>query len=162
MNYYEAVRILGLNSGASKEEIKKSYLNACKMYHPDNIGSDIYLNNYNLCQEAYKFLMDDKNSVTFIPNTPSGTKVYGRSKGYAYDHSAYVKKQKAYKKKAQEKKVRNLNDIIKKSQELQKNKSSLEHVDYKSEDDLLNQIRWLRVAKIIHDTIEADKKKEDK
>lgn len=161
MNYYEACKILSVNPGASKEDIKKAYLNVCKLYHPDNAGTDKYIDKYNLCQEAYNFLVSNNSYVVINNhNVIKKNKVYGNTNKYAYDHNAYKKKQMQYKKNADEKKVRELNDIIQKSKEIQKqNRTRLEHVDYKSEDDILNQIRWLRVAKIIRETIEADKLK---
>lgn len=157
MDYNTACFCLGIKPGESIENIKKAYINACKMYHPDNVHSDIYINQYNQCQEAYNFLC----SYVAEPVKSVSNRVISSKGSYSYDHNSYVKKQQAFKKKSEEKKIRELKDIIAKSKELQQNNSKLEHVNYKSEDDILNQIRWLRVAQIIHDTIEADKAKGD-
>lgn len=180
MNHYNACVALGLNGNISAayiniDDVKKAYLNACKLYHPDNVGSDMYLNQFNVCQEAYDFLIKEielvKNNAVTINNSnsntvnsvrPSSNKIIGGNNSYAYDHKKYEKKQKEYRKSVKEKKVRELNDIIKKSQELKNNNSNnkLEHLNYTSANGLLDQIRWLRLSKIIHDTIEADKKKQ--
>jgi DnaJ-class molecular chaperone len=44
MSEEEAYSILGLEKGASKEDIKKSYYNLIKKFHPDKDGTN-YLSN---------------------------------------------------------------------------------------------------------------------
>ena len=55
MNEEEALSILGLEKGASNEEIKKSYFDLMKKFHPDKDG-----NNYlaNLISEAKNKLLN--------------------------------------------------------------------------------------------------------
>lgn len=163
MDYITALGILGLKTGCSFLEVKKAYLNACKLYHPDNTGNNMYINQYNMCQEAFDYL--SLNQAYFQPKVSSpvtANKVISSKGSYSYNHSSYVKKQAQYKKKSEEKKIRELKDIIEKSKQIKdNNKVPLEKVNYKTEDDILNQIRWIRVAKIIHDTIEADKLKKN-
>lgn len=179
MNHSLACSYLGLNISPSMEDIKKAYINACKMYHPDNVGSDSYIAQFNLCQNAYNYLINENNSMMQPTNTSNNNQVNynyynnanraskiigsaGSKSNYSYNHNAYVKKQKAFKKNSEEKKIRELNEMIEKSKQLQNNKTKLEHVDYKRAEGILDQLRWLRVAQIIHDTIEEDKKKANK
>ena len=192
MNKNEACKILGIdiNCNLSLDIIKKAYIKSCKLYHPDNVGSDLYLSEDNNCQEAYLFLINlfDPNSgltnnmnyysayqttvnpVTFNSFTSSDASIYqtknkiiGSKPSQSFDHNAYIKKQQEYKKNREEKRVQTLSEVLEKSKELNKKPEKkfgvFENVEYKEANDILDQIRWLRLSKIIHDTIEADKLK---
>lgn len=63
----EACRILGVSSYATSEEIKKAYRNLCKMYHPDRNTTPEAKNLYLQVQQAYDFLLGQKN-LTKQPN----------------------------------------------------------------------------------------------
>lgn len=52
MNYYQT---LGLNRGASEEEIKKAYRSMAMKYHPDRGGNE---QKFKEIEEAYRFLSD--------------------------------------------------------------------------------------------------------
>ena len=55
-DYYE---VLGLNKGASEQEIKKAYRQAAKKYHPDlNPGDKEAEINFKEAAEAYEVLSD--------------------------------------------------------------------------------------------------------
>ncbi len=60
-NYYQ---ILGLNDGASLEEIKKAYKEYVKHYHPDMHGnSEFFKERFQDVQEAYERGFMDLNSL---------------------------------------------------------------------------------------------------
>ena len=72
-NYYQG---LGLNDGASLEEIKKAYKDYVKHYHPDKHGnSEFFKKRFQEVKEAYDYL---------ITNSDSG-KSYGYQKDSTYD-----------------------------------------------------------------------------
>lgn len=56
-DYY---KILGVSANADKEEIKKAYKNAVLKYHPDVNKEDSSNDKFQLIQEAYEVLSDDK------------------------------------------------------------------------------------------------------
>ena len=60
-DYYE---VLGVNRGASKEEIKKAYRKLAMQYHPDrNPGDKLAEDNFKEAAEAYEVLShDDKRN----------------------------------------------------------------------------------------------------
>ena len=56
-NYYE---ILGINTNASQDEIKKAYRKLSLKYHPDRTGGDVELSEkFKELNEAYSILSDD-------------------------------------------------------------------------------------------------------
>lgn len=56
MDYW---KVLGLNEGASEEEIKKAYRSLAKKYHPDHNPSPDAAKNFREIQEAYEYLKDN-------------------------------------------------------------------------------------------------------
>lgn len=62
MNISEALQLLGLARGYTKEDLKKAYRKLSKKYHPDMVGvgeSDMFMR----ITEAYKFLQSYEESV---------------------------------------------------------------------------------------------------
>lgn len=59
-NYYD---VLGLNRGATQEEIKKAYRNLSKKYHPDRTGGDD--TKFKEINEAYSVLSDPQKKNEF-------------------------------------------------------------------------------------------------
>ncbi len=59
-NYYQ---VLGLNDGASLEEIKKAYKDYVKHYHPDkHENSEFFKKRFQEVQEAYDYLITKSGS----------------------------------------------------------------------------------------------------
>ena len=56
-NYYE---VLGIQKGASKDDIKKAFRTLAHKYHPDKAGGDP--SKFKEVSEAYQVLSDDKTS----------------------------------------------------------------------------------------------------
>jgi tetratricopeptide (TPR) repeat protein len=66
MNLINCYRLLGLPSGATPEEVKASYRNLARQYHPDiNRGNREAQAHFIRLTEAYKFL------ISHLPKTPS-------------------------------------------------------------------------------------------
>ena len=62
MDYSKAVTILGLRDGFDDGDLKKSYRNLSRRYHPD-IAGDQYAEKFKEVAEAYNFLKDPNNRV---------------------------------------------------------------------------------------------------
>jgi len=70
-NYYQ---VLGLNDGASLEEIKKAYMDYVKHYHPDMHGnSEFFKKRFQEVQEAYEYLMANSGSGKSYEYQKGGT-----------------------------------------------------------------------------------------
>lgn len=77
----EALDVLGLSSGATAAQIKESYRDLVKVWHPDRFGSDPRLSQkaeekLQQINDAYRVLMDPSKSDSTGPNAvrrPAGT-----------------------------------------------------------------------------------------
>ena len=58
------IQILGINSNASVEEIKRAYRTKAMLLHPDRNGSSDAHEQFVLLQEAYEYLLDLKSGKT--------------------------------------------------------------------------------------------------
>ncbi|MDR0761056.1 MAG: DnaJ domain-containing protein, partial [Treponema sp.] len=62
-DYYE---VLGLQKGASKDDIKKAYRKLAIQYHPDkNPGNKEAEEKFKEATEAYEILSDDKRKAAY-------------------------------------------------------------------------------------------------
>ena len=67
-NYMEkSYTVLGINSNATKEDIKKAYINLMLKYHPDRVGNK-FLEKCKEINKAYKTIMEEKYGEN--PNIP--------------------------------------------------------------------------------------------
>ena len=70
-NYYQ---VLGINDGASLEEIKKAYKDFVKHYHPDKHGnSEFFKKRFQEVQEAYDYLITNSGSEKSYEYQKDGT-----------------------------------------------------------------------------------------
>ena len=167
----EALKILGLRPESKEEDWKSAYRNIVKVYHPDNIsGSGIWPEGMDhaarlkyseqmlsLAKEAIDFLQSE--NVCIIGNQPKKTspapnkpKVVGGGEAYSFSHDQYKQRQQRLHKLDEERKQKRLDELKLKNDILRENERK------HKEKEILDQIRWLRVAQIIYDTIEKDKK----
>lgn len=61
-DYY---KILGINEFADKKTIKKAYKKMAMKYHPDKNNNNRSKKRFNLVNEAYTVLMDDKKRINY-------------------------------------------------------------------------------------------------
>lgn len=156
-----ALKILGLSDGASPEEWKSSYRAICKRYHPDNLqsldispeDSALYEKYYMLAVEAYDYLESGKGRNDVISGVTPARKPKVMGAPITFRGSEQASRDKKVKEKLEkeslEKKKKRFEELKTKGQEITTKKKA---------DDLLDQIRWIRVAEIIRKTIEEDKK----
>ena len=71
MTRQDACRILGVEPGATKAEIKKAYKSLVKLFHPD-AGTREDAETYLKIGEAYEFLMGEPEAVMPTAKTASG------------------------------------------------------------------------------------------
>lgn len=159
---YDACKILGVNINSSKEEWKTAYRNICKRFHPDNLDTNLMngASYISLAKEALDFLMNEKvavinNNSNVIKNskTKNPGKIYGTSDHYRYNHDDYKKFQKKMNDKAKTDKANKIIELKAANDKIREDERK------RKEKELLDQIRWLRIASIIHETIENDKRK---
>lgn len=76
-NYNDALRVLGLRSGANEETVKTTYRNLLKLYHPDNSNGEFVNQRYYEIQDAYEYL--EKYFSSFKQNTLRGAENFNTS-----------------------------------------------------------------------------------
>ena len=75
--------ILGLNSNATEDEVKKAYKTLAKKYHPDVTGNDpAAAKKMQEINAAYDAIMNHKETGSYYS---SGSRSYGYSQGYDTD-----------------------------------------------------------------------------
>jgi len=92
--YAQYYHILGLEEGASKDEVKKAYYKKAKVYHPDINKNENAREQFILAQRAFDILYNE-NPIK---------RVQIKSKAYASKHSTYSRmrdemQREAYRKK---------------------------------------------------------------
>lgn len=75
-------RLLGINSSASDDEVKKAYRNMCRKYHPDvNPGNQAAEEMFKLVNEAYETILEQRKDPG--PGSySSGYNAYSGGAGY--------------------------------------------------------------------------------
>lgn len=77
-DYYE---VLGVSKGASKKEIKKSYRQLAKKYHPDRNKEEGAEEKFKEIQEAYEVLSDEQKRKAYDQYGFAGTQAFGGGMG---------------------------------------------------------------------------------
>ena len=157
-NHNEACKILGISVNANADEWKVAYRNILKQYHPDNNGGRLD-EGYYLAKEAYDFLEKEKaycsqkySTYSFSTSVPGRNKIIGGNNKYQYNHSDYQKLQRKYNDTLEKKKQEQRAELKRKSEQIRMQDTKLK------EEEILEKIGWIRIAQIIHETIENDKK----
>lgn len=160
-NWQEAFVVLGVSVGASFDDCRRAYKVAIKSLHPDN--NDCAINNrYYLVTEAFSYLNDlYDNGLWPVTNTPNqavaarGSKIIGKP---VHKDSGSENIQAAIRLNQEKKKK----EALLKKKELEKEAIRLRQEQrLKEEQELLDEIRWMRVAGIISDTIARDNREKD-
>lgn len=91
-NYYQ---LLGLQSDASKEEIKKAYRTYATKYHPDKQhGDKFFEERFKEVKEAYDILSDDNKKAAYDLKIDNKS---NRSSNYNFKNHFYSKNQSGFK-----------------------------------------------------------------
>ena len=163
MDTMTAYAVLGLRYGASKEEIRTAYRELCKELHPDNPGTtEADHEKYLKVAEAYSVLENvypiggdrEKPQKSGYDVYKRSARVMGTSVVSHPGSSGYQAEQRRFEarmQKAREEKKIQLNEELKLRSEKLQEKIAKERA-------ILNEIRMIRLAHIIHETIAADKK----
>lgn len=155
----DALKILGFNTEVDQVNVKKAYRIICKKCHPDNTDDKKLNDYYILATRAFEYLLN--NPYQYVPANTSSmpysskTKIIGSSSAYKYNHDDYKKAKKKHEENAKLQKAVQLKELKAKSKELRDAEKR------NKEKEILDTIRWLRIADIIHRVIEEDKNMKD-
>lgn len=78
-DYYE---VLGIEKGASQQQIKSAYRRMAKQYHPDRNKEQDAEKNFKEVQEAYEILSDDSKRSAYDKFGHAGTQGFGGAQDY--------------------------------------------------------------------------------
>jgi len=78
----EALHLLGLDGGATEEQIKTVYRMLAKQYHPDGSGNEDTLRQFYDIRDAYEYLTSVSGDVDASDSTVSDTARMNRWNGY--------------------------------------------------------------------------------
>ena len=144
MNRIEACAVLGIEWPTNTQKLKNAYREKCKQYHPDNNSDSIAM--YLSVTDAYIYLekelksISNNRTVRIIGKSPAPT---GR------DKAAFDRKMKLIRERQKEEK----------RIELEKRVQRIKNEEKANE--LLEQIRWIRLASVIQDTIKNDRNRSE-
>lgn len=144
-NYMDAYKALGLNGNVTREQWKTAYRNICKMYHPDNYkGKDGIAILQNAC-EAYDFL---ENQYAIGMQAQIKPRIIGnpsvKKKDDVRKYKEVLKQNEKAEKERQQKKLQERIKELKLKEQKER------------QEKILDEIRWLRVAEIVRNTIHED------
>lgn len=168
-NHTDACQILGISDNADRNTWKNAYRGKCHIYHPDVLPEndpdrESNIENYILVCKAYEFLEQEfeagkrmgvsdniaspKSNVT---KKATGPKIMGGPvTSSAYNTSGRKRVEEKLKVKESIEKERKLKELKQRADEIKQKEK---------EQKILDEIRWIRLAGIIHKTIEEDKKR---
>lgn len=169
MNREEALRLLGLSKEAGPEAWKSAYRSICKKYHPDSLyglalseqDRQAYETYFMMASKAYSFLENSTEDINIVYENSSYNAEFNINVGrkprvfgapVSYKDDDWIRQEKRARerleKESLEKKKKRLEELKEEGKRLKSN-----------EEEILEKIRWIRIANIIHEAIEADKKK---
>ncbi len=165
-NHNEACQTLGIENNSGRETWKSAYRTKCQMYHPDVLPEndpdrEINIENYMLVKEAYEYLEKEYETALKLKNIKpkvkqpapavKAPKVMGSSP--MPGDGTTQEKRRARKKadeKAKENKEQRYKELLEKGKKIRQEEK---------EKWILDEIRWLRVAEIIRNTMAEDAKR---
>lgn len=171
MDIFQAYEVLGLQYGASPSLVKSTYHRLCRDLHPDTPGTtesdhERYLQVVSAYELILKSGMPASTAVTRgrvigspVMSTPkTGGRVLGKSSASVHPGtSASIADRRKFEKQMQqsrdERRIREAEALKKRQKELAKQREK--------ERQILNEIRMIRLAHIIHETLAEDMKKKE-
>ena len=170
MDIYQAYGILGLQYGASPSLVKSTYHRLCRELHPDTPGTtEADHERYLQVVSAYELIV--RASMMSSPVTQgriigkpvvhasrTGGRVLGKSTASVHPGTAEsIADRRKFEKQMQQSRDERR---IKEAEELKKRQKDLAKQREK-EKQILNEIRMIRLAHIIHEVLAEDTKKKE-
>ena len=138
---------MGIPLNASQAEWKTAYRMICKSEHPDNLGVHAGMTErYYLASEAYAYL--EREAAGGKKTLHSG-RIIGRPENVAKRTDSYAERQRKL-----EKQRRREAELRKQAEEMQKQQ-------FEKEKEIMDEIRWIRLAGLIHNAIENDRREKE-
>ena len=167
MDIFQAYEVLGLQYGASPSLVKSTYHRLCRELHPDTPGTtEADHERYLQVVSAYELIVRSSMMAASVPqgrvigrpvmSTPkTGGRVLGKSSASVHPGtSASIADRRKFEKQMQqsrdERRLKEAAELKKKQKDLAKQREK--------ERQILNEIRMIRLAHIIHETLAEDMK----